>query len=72
MLGIRGELVSAKQKMLRLVRSTGNSGSNGSSSTIHLPNLPYETILSLERYSLEAESKKAEALAQTHIWNQPK
>lgn len=71
MLGIKGELVSAKQKVLRvfrLIRGTGKEGSSVSSPAVFSV-VSYESVNSLTNYSLEAEMKKAKALAHLRMWD---
>lgn len=73
-LGIKGKLVSAKQKMskmFRLIRGLGNVSSSAPTS--------YETTNPLActhppitNYSLEAGLKKAEALEHWRRWDRPK
>ena len=63
MFGIKGKLVSAKQKVFRLISLLRKEESNVSSSTSVLTAAPYEPVNPLTNYCLEAELKRAEALA---------
>ena len=71
MLGIKGKLASARQKvskMLRLISGLRKEDSNVSSPTPVFTAAPYETVNPLTSYSLEAELKKAQALAYWRMW----
>jgi len=65
MLGIRGKLGSAKQKVLKVFRLISGLGKEDYSVTSPTPVItvaPDEPVNSLRNHSLEAELKKAEAL----------
>ena len=65
MLGIRGKLGSAKEKVLkvfRLISGLGKEDSNVSLPTPVITVAPYEPVKPFTNYSLEAELKNAEAL----------
>ncbi len=69
--GIKGKLGSARQKafkVLRLIGHLGREDSNVSSATPVLTLAPYEPLNSLTKYALEAELKKAKALAHWRMW----
>lgn len=72
MLGIKRELVSAKQKVFkvfRLIPGIGKEGSNISSPTLIFSVVSYEPVNSHTNYSLQAELKKAKALMYCRMWD---
>ena len=73
--GMRRKLVSAGQRVsrvLRLMSGLGKEDSNVSSPTPVPTVAPFETVNSLTSYSLEAELKKAQALAYWRMADRPK
>ncbi|MFQ5759127.1 MAG: hypothetical protein ACE5IF_05570 [Candidatus Bathyarchaeia archaeon] len=73
--GMKRRLVSARQKVskvLRLIGSLRREDSNVSSPTPVLAAAPYETVNPLTNYSREAELKKARALAYWRMWDRLK
>lgn len=76
MFGLTRKLVSAKRKVFNVFRLIGgleNEDSNVSSPSHIFEVAPYELVKPLRKYSLEAEFKKAQALAYWRMLeNRPK
>lgn len=75
MFGIKGKLVSTKQKVFGLVRLISNSKNEdlgGSSHNAIFAATTYEPVNLLTNYALEAELKKAEALLHCRLTDRPK
>jgi hypothetical protein len=71
MSGIKGKLVSVRQKAfkaLRLISGVEKEDANISSPTPTFAATAYEPVNALTNYSLEAELKKAQALAHWKRW----
>jgi len=75
MFGIKRKLVSARQKAFKAFRLFGGlekEDPNVSSPTPVFTVAPYEPVSSITDYALEAELKKAKALAYWHMSDRPK
>jgi len=65
MFGIKGKLLSTKQKvfsLFRLIGNLGNEDSDVSSPNSVFTDVPYVPVYSFKNYAIEAEVAKAEAL----------
>lgn len=71
MFGIKGKLISTKQKMFNIFRSIRGPGSEDSDASLLNPfisNIPHEPVDLSTNYVIEAELKKAEALMYYKRW----